>query len=215
MSIAYKISGFNRKRKWRLFSEKVQWGPDSKILDLGFSEEEFSGTDNYLEKNYPFPKNITALGIDDAKEFRKRYPEVSVIQYDGNLFPFNNKSFDICWSNAVLEHVGEWPRQVSFLSEIKRVSRLAFITTPNRYFPIEVHTRTLLLHFLPKNIFDKYLSFFGKKWATGNYMNLLSYNDVRQLLKEAEINEYKIFRNKLLFFTMDFVVIFKNGGNGE
>ena len=207
MSIAYKISAVNRRRKWKIFLETIKPTLKLRILDVGFTENEYSETDNFLEKNYPYPQNITALGIDTPKKFRERYPQVKAVKYDGNKFPFDDRTFDVCWSNAVLEHVGNGDKQTMFLKEIKRVAKVAFITTPNKYFPVEVHTRTPLLHFLSKKLFDKYLSLIGKTWAAGNYMNLLSYKDIRKLLKEAGINNYDIIKNRLLF-TLDFVIIF-------
>jgi len=90
----------------------------------------------------------------------------------------------------VLEHVGDRNKKLLFLKEIKRVGKAAFITTPNKYFPVEIHTRTILLHFLPNKIFNWYLAFIGKSWATGNYMNLLSKSMIVKFLKEAEIREY-------------------------
>ncbi len=208
MQFAYKISGFNRLRKWKKFQELIQPTSESSILDVGYTDEEFSETDNFLEKNYPYPQNITALGIEEPKNFKKKYPIVKVITHEGGKFPFRNKQFDICWSNAVLEHVGNREKQVLFLKEADRVARKVFLTTPNKYFPIEVHTRTPLVHFLPRKFFDKYLMLTGKEWAAGGYMNLLSLRDIKKLLKDAEISNYKIIKNKLLFFTLDFIVIF-------
>jgi SAM-dependent methyltransferase len=207
MSITHKISAYNRRRKWNTFLEIIKPSHYTTILDVGFAENEYSETDNFLEKNYPYPHNITALGINTPKIFLERYPRIKAVKYDGGKFPFGDKEFDICWSNAVIEHVGNREKQLMFLEEIKRVAKIAFITTPNKHFPFEVHTRTPLLHFLPKKCFDKYLFFIGKTWAAGDYMNLLSYKDIRKLLKKAEINNYEIIKNRLLF-TLDFVVIF-------
>jgi len=209
MSFVHKISEFNRRRKWGIFLNEIAPNDKFSVLDVGFSEKEYSSTDNYIEKNYPYPEKLTALGIDVPKEFKSRYPKVSTIHYDGDVFPFENNSFDVCWSNAVIEHVGNRDKQLFFLKEIKRVSKKAFITTPNRYFPVEVHTRTPLLHYLPKPAFDKYLSRVGKKWATGDYMHLLSKSELELLLHDSGISKYTIFKNKLLWFTLDFVVIFE------
>lgn len=206
MSVAYEVSRFNRDRKWRIFQEIIH--PDSRmtILDVGFTEREFSDIDNYIEKHYPYPHNLTALGIDTPELFTKRYPDVKVVQYEGSNFPFNCTEFDCCWSNAVLEHVGNREKQINFLKEITRVSKVAFITTPNKLFPVEVHTHTLFLHYLPKKIFHRYLKFVHKEWAAGDYMNLLSLSGLKSLLKDAGIFNYKIIKNKLLFFTLDFII---------
>jgi hypothetical protein len=210
VGIAYKISAFNRKRKFKIFYELLKPNPRTTILDVGFSEEEYSTTDNFLEKNYPYPQNITALGIDRPVKFLERYPQVRAVKYDGKKFPFNNQEFDICWSNAVIEHVGSRDDQIFFLKEIKRVSKRAFITSPNKNFPIEIHTRTPLLHLLPKKIFDRYLWLVGKTWATGNFMNLLSLKELKTILHYAKITKYKIVKNKLLFFTLDFIIYLEN-----
>ncbi len=120
--------------------------------------------------------------IDEFEEFSKRYPKVNTVVYKGDKFPFKDKEFDICWCNAVLEHVGERSRQEKFLKEVRRVAKSSFVTTPNRYFPVELHTRIPLLHYLPKGIFDIILKRVGKKWATENYMYLLSLKDIKKLL---------------------------------
>ena len=207
MSIAYKISGFNRRRKYNEFLKYLNPKPEALILDVGFTEEEYSDNDNFLEKNYPYKDKITALGMVEAKQFSFRYPKISAVIYDGKKFPFADKQFDIVWSNAVLEHVGSEEDQIFFLKEIKRVGLQAFITTPNKNFPFEVHTRTFLLHNLPKNIFDSYLNLIGKKWATGAYMNLLNEKKLRKLLDRAGIDNYQIIKNHLAGFVLDLVVV--------
>ncbi len=210
-SISYKIQKKNRERKWRLFLKHLKPNKDSKVLDVGFNEYEYRDTVNYLEKNYPYQNNITALGIfENSPRFSERYPKVEIVNYDGAIFPFANKSFDICWSNAVIEHVGEKNNQIRFLKEIKRVSKKAFITSPNKLFPIEIHNRIPLLHILlPKKIFDKFLFRIGKTSFTGDNLNLLTMWQLKKCLKKAGISNYTIIRNRFLFFfTIDFVVIF-------
>lgn len=208
MSLADKISAYNRDRKWRLFLEQLEPHAGLSVLDVGFNAEEYSSVDNYIEKHYPYPERITALGLGSPEAFEARYPSVRAVRYDGGTFPFSDKEFDVCWSNAVIEHVGDREQQLAFLREIRRVSRRAFITTPNKRFPIEVHTRTPLLHWLPKPIFERYLHAIGKGWATGRYMNLLSWGEIRRLLADAGIENYRIYRNRLCFLTLDFVITF-------
>ena len=206
--IAYKFSGRNRQHKFDYFMRVFRPTESTRILDVGAAEDEYSETDNLLEKLYPHPQQLTVLGIDRYDKFRQRYPKVSTHVYDGTTFPFEDNSFEICWSNAVIEHVGDATRQIHFLSEIRRVARNAYLTTPNRYFPVEVHTRTPLLHFLPKAAFDRYLHVIGKSWAAGDYMFLLSERDLQHLLRCAGIERFTIKRNRLLGWTLDFVIMF-------
>lgn len=206
MGIAYKISEYNRKRKWRIFLQVIKPMPELRVLDVGYSNHENAATDNFIEKHYPYPEMLTALGVESPVDFKRNYPAVKCVQYNGGAFPFADASFDVCWSNAVLEHVGKTEAQLLFLKEITRVARRAFITTPNRYFPVEVHTRTPLLHLLPKPWFERYLRLVGKEWATGSYMNLLSLSEIRALLSAAGITEYTVVKNRLLGFVLDFII---------
>jgi len=194
------------------FLKLLQPTENTTLLDVGFSEEEYSPNDNYFEKHYPWQKQMTALGTDIPVKFSVRYPLLKSVHYEGVVFPFADQSFDICCSNAVIEHVGGPVSQLQFLKELKRVGKLTFLTTPNRNFPVEVHTRTFLLHLLPKKMFEKYLRLTGREWATLGYMNLLTIGNIHHLLKEAGITDYRIIKNRFLFFVMDFVIIFKGTG---
>jgi hypothetical protein len=70
----------------------------------------------------------------------------------------------------VVEHVGDVERQRQFVSEALRVGRRVFVTTPNRWFPIEVHTRLPLVHWLPKEQADRAYELTGKGWARDNHL---------------------------------------------
>lgn len=88
MSIVYSISVFNRLRKWNLFLKEISLAEKMRVLDVGFAEYEYSETDNFIEKHYPYPEMLTALSTDAPKDFKKRYPKVTTIHYDGDVFPF-------------------------------------------------------------------------------------------------------------------------------
>lgn len=102
--IAHKFSNYNRRRKYDLFLKTFSPKSHTKILDLGASEKEYQENANMLEKQYTYPENITVLGVDNYSEFHIRYPKVKTVNYSGNTyFPFGDKEFDICWSNAVFK----------------------------------------------------------------------------------------------------------------
>jgi hypothetical protein len=183
------------------------------VLDVGFSDHEYSPVDNYLEKRYSWPSQITALGIDTPQEFPMRYPTVSVRQYLGGTMPFGDREFDVAWSNAVLEHVGDYEAQVVFVRELARVSDAIFLTTPNRAFPVEMHTRLPLIHWLPKRHFDRAARAFGKGWAAGSYMNLVGRTALRRVCAEAGVHA-RIVPNRFGPFTLDFVVIARRDADG-
>lgn len=77
-------------------------------------------------------------------------PEAVDVIGDGRRLPFPDQSFDVVFSNSVIEHVGRVEDQHQFAREISRVGRSFYVQTPNRWFPIEPHVLTPLVHFLPK-----------------------------------------------------------------
>ena len=66
MSLASRLSAYNRERKWRLFLRTVRPGPETRVLDVGFNEREHSAVDTYFERRFPWPANLTALGLHEA-----------------------------------------------------------------------------------------------------------------------------------------------------
>ena len=77
---------------------------------------------------------------------------VSFVVADGTRLPFPDRSFDLVFSNSVIEHVGDLARQRQFAREVTRVGRKFHVQTPNRWFPIEPHLLTPLVHFLPTGL---------------------------------------------------------------
>ena len=69
---------------------------------------------------------------------------------DGRALPFRDGAFDVVFSNSVIEHVGDAESQRRFAGEVARVGRACWVQTPNRWFPVEQHLLTPLVHWLPK-----------------------------------------------------------------
>ena len=76
-----------------------------------------------------------------------------------------------------------------FLSEAWRIARKGiFVTTPNRWFPVEFHTVLPLLHWLPPRLYRSLLARLGREFfACENHLNLLSRRDLAQLAAEVGI----------------------------
>lgn len=206
--IAYAISGRSRAAKYRQFLDLVAPEIHETILDVGVNDEEYSAGDNYLEKHYPHPESITAVSQHSLNHFSERYSSVHAVVADGRTLPFADGQFSVVYSNAVIEHVGDRDAQLGFLRELVRAGRRGYLTTPNRHFPVELHTRVPLLHlFLSKSCFDRFLRFIGKEWATGEYMHLLSKSELESLLTEAAVPDFRIIHNRFLGLTLTFTVV--------
>ena len=171
MRLADAISLRSRRRKLRLFLDELRPTPDTTVLDvgadeLGFGEGDGCGTLNFFEELYPWPERITALGVHEGTAFRARYPHIRYVRGDACALPFADGEFDVVFSNAVIEHVGSRERQRAFVREALRVGRRVFVTTPNRTFPLELHTRLPLVHWLPDRFSHPLYRALGKGQGT-------------------------------------------------
>ena len=182
----------SREKKLKEVLSLIGSFEDLSILDVGPADEEYSPLDNYFEKKYPHQGDITVLSLHPLRDFSKRYPEIKSVSYKGGRFPFDSKQFSIAISNAVIEHVGDYEAQLTFVNEMIRVGQQIYFTTPAREFPIEIHTNLPIIHWLPKHMFDWIVPLIGKGWAAGNYMNLLSKGGLEKLLMASDISDYKI-----------------------
>ena len=96
--------------------------------------------------------------------------------------PFRDRSFDVVHASAVIEHVGSFAQQCAFLRECCRVAQQAvFITTPNRWFPVEFHTLLPLVHWLPKPAFRALMRALGRGFfASEDNLNLMTASELRR-----------------------------------
>src|ERR1019366_7589782 len=79
--------------------------------------------------------NITACGLSDSRNFTQAYPDMRYVRVMPNMpLPFDDNSFEIATSNAVLEHVGSFEHQALFVRELCRVAQQVFISVPNGLF---------------------------------------------------------------------------------
>ncbi len=149
---AARISLRSRERKLRLFLDHFRPGPDTTVVDVGVTDAPFGGgsSDNFFEALYPWPERITAVGHTGLDRFAAAFPQVAVVQADGRELPFADGTFDVGFSNAVIEHVaGGRGEQRRFAEELCRVAKRVFVTTPNRLFPIDPHSLLPFAHWLP------------------------------------------------------------------
>ena len=136
-----------RDRIYADFIRCCRPAPQDTILDIGVSDV-VNAAANLLERKYPHPERITALGLGRGDDFRAAFPRTTYTRIEPNQrLPFGDKAFAIAASNAVLEHVGSAAHQARFIGELVRVADKVFISVPNRYFPVEHHTAIPVLHF--------------------------------------------------------------------
>jgi SAM-dependent methyltransferase len=197
----------SRGRKWKLYSRAFPPRRGESVLDVGVSSLDDLPGENYFLHRYPYPDQVTAVGIDDLEGLKPRLPEITFVQADGRELPFPDQSFDVVHSNAVIEHVGPRADQTRFLEELVRVGRAGVVTTPNRWFPIETHCRLPLIHWLPRSIVHR----LGKRLGIPDLgWWLLSARDLRRMFPEASTIEIR--KTRFLGWPLTIVVFFRVAG---
>jgi ubiquinone/menaquinone biosynthesis C-methylase UbiE len=182
----------------------------TKLLDVGTTPS-IAKHENILLNKSKWKKNITCLSNLKLDSLKKLYPEVRFCKGDARKMKFKKNSFDLVFSSATIEHVGSFKNQVKFVNECYRVANyISFITTPNRNYPIDFHTRLPLIHLLPKKIHRNILNFFGEKYLSKeSNLNLLTENDLINICKKNHINNFKIIKIKLFFLVSNLVLIIR------
>jgi hypothetical protein len=183
-SLAVRVAAKTRERMFRDFMKHFSPSQDEIVLDIGATSDRTYAASNYFEDLYPYKDKITASGMDDASFLEIQYPGVKFIFADALNLPFEDNSFDLIHSSAVLEHVGSFENQKKMIVECLRVARRGIcLTTPNRWFPIEFHTQLPLIHWLPKPAGRALFKKLGYEFfAEEANLNLMTRSEIRKIV---------------------------------
>jgi hypothetical protein len=193
-SLPDRLAGRMRRRMFDRFLAELAPTPDDTILDVGATSDQTLEHSNYAVAWYPHKHRVTTVGLDDASFLEAKHPGVTFRQADGLDLPFADDSFDYGHSSAVLEHVGSRANQARFIAELARVSRKGiFLTTPNRWFPVEFHSVLPLVHWLPQPLFWTILRATGRGGlADEAVLNLLDAGALAAAAREAGVAGFSV-----------------------
>ena len=192
---AAKVITYQRRKMYEEFAALIESEPNCTLLDVGATSDQSYESSNYVEAWYPVKSAITAVGIDKAEFLEEKYEGVKFVQASGLNLPFADGSYDVVHSSAVLEHVGSLDNQIRFVQECARVSRkYIFLTTPNRWFPVEFHTALPIIHWLPKPWFRCVLRAIGiDQLSKEEHLNLLGPRDIHHIKKNIQGYRFKVY----------------------
>lgn len=213
-SLPVRIAGHQRRKMFERFVQAMRPGAQDSIVDVGATSDRSYDHSNYLEAWHPYKAQVTAVGVDDASFLESVYPGMKFVKADGRDLPFEDSSFDFAHSSAVLEHVGSSAQQAQFLRELWRVSKKGiFVTTPNRWFPVEFHTTLPLVHWLPTGVHRPIFKALGRAFfADEQNLHLLSAGTLADAARAAGIPMFHVQSVSLAGWPTNLLLVAKKGG---
>lgn len=211
-SVAYKC----RKKRMHIFEDFYEEqilssSPDKKrILDVG-GELDFWKSMGFRYFN---DVSITLLNlhkVDVPDVYDNVFSEVGDAT---DLSRYDDKQFDLVFSNSVIEHVGNFEKQRKMAAEMKRIGKHCYLQTPNRYFILEPHFLVPLFQFFPVGLRTFLIVNFslGHFKKTKNFADALERAESIRLMTRKELQalfpETKIRREKIGIITKSFYLYF-------
>jgi hypothetical protein len=152
-----------RKGFFKRFMRVMRPTREMRVADFGVSGHRDHPVHYFFESLYPWKDRVTAIGqaAEDASWFPEQFPGMQYVEADLRSIPLPDNYFDIGICNAVVEHAGPYDEQRNLVHEVCRVSKRVMFTTPNKRFPVELHTFLPFAHWLPDEQFHAILKKLG------------------------------------------------------
>lgn len=175
------------------------------VVDLG-------GTAQWWSDMQAKTTRITIVNLDER--LKEEVVNAGYVFCAANAcqLPYSDGSFDLAFSNSVIEHVGGWYDQVRFAKEMLRCGKQVYLQTPNKWFPVEPHLITIFIHWLPFSI-QRHLVRWLSIWGLVNRPDQRTIDDVIKgikLLSRSEVEELlpgcQIRAERVLGLSKSFIV---------
>ena len=179
------MSRVARAKRMLAFADRMLKDSSVSVIDLGGTIRFWDDAPRHLE--------LTVVNLPgEIHVDRSCRHSVRLVEADAcDLSFLPDKSFDIAFSNSVIEHVGDEKRQDAFASEARRLGRGYWVQTPCTGFPIEAHTGIPFWWQFPSSLQKKLIAHWRKslpEWADFiEETRVLSEKRMRRLFPDSEI----------------------------
>lgn len=202
------ISGKLREKRLKFFYDFCSnLGKPVKILDLGGSDYHWKNSEFINNKDF----HITVVNIENQNTNELR--NFSFIKRDvSDLSFFEDKEYDVVYSNSLIEHIENFSKQKKLAEEIVRIGKHFFVQTPNYYFPVEPHFLFPFFQFFPDRMKIMFIMRYDLGWykKEKDKVKAAGLAASIHLLKEQELKEIfpegKIYYEKYLSFKKSFII---------
>ena len=167
-----------RRRRYAWYRQVMVPLPGLTIVDIGAGDAWSLGS---LDPS----AHVTSVDRRDAIGSR-RPAHQSFVRADACALPFADGTFDIAYSNSVVEHIDP-SRREAFAREARRVARHYWVQTPNRYFPLEPHALLPGVQFLPRGLRRKAWRLSPRQIGYEESLELLGARELQALFPDALI----------------------------
>jgi len=187
------VSSRLRRRRFELFERITsKLGGRISVLDVG-------GTPRYWQMLPPEAVERLDITLVNLSPLTVAPPGFTCRTGDArDLVNIEDRSFDVVFSNSVIEHVGTFDDQRRMANEVRRVGRCYYVQTPNFWFPVEPHFQFPGFQFLPVAMRVALLRRFDLGWYERcpdagaarreiEAIRLLTRRDVQKLFPEATL----------------------------
>ena len=187
-----------------MFQPSVQ----TRLLDIGGAPNTWISESRYDSR---FPVTLVNLRFPDPAAATDR--RFIVVEGDATHLPFKDGSFEIAFSNSVIEHMTNWERQQAFAAEARRVAKKLWIQTPARSFPVEPHLLAPFFQYLPRRLqtlMARHFTLWGLLTKPNaarveemlSDIRLLTYQEMEQLFPDC-----LILKERVLGLTKSYVAV--------
>ncbi len=173
-----------RQKRFQLFLSIIQSLPKPiSILDIG-------GTLAFWE-NMGFSEEGVTITLLNLHQQTVDKPGFISVAGDATQLPYADQSFDMVFSNSVIEHLYTKEQQQRMASEVQRVGKHYFIQTPNYWFPIEPHWVFPFFQYLPFRV----RVFLTQHFSLGHIAQQPLYADAVRQVKEIRLLSKREFQS--------------------
>lgn len=132
-----------RARRFEQFAAAIAHLPKPiRVLDVG-------GTSAFWQqRGFANSDQLTIVTVNLVAE-PQQFDNIEPTVGDATRLPFEDGSFDVVFSNSVIEHLFDRDAQNRMSDEVRRVGHAFWVQTPNFWFPIEPHFLTPGWQWLP------------------------------------------------------------------
>ncbi|MCP4359290.1 MAG: class I SAM-dependent methyltransferase [Chloroflexi bacterium] len=191
-----------RSGQVRRFQMVQQWArlEDAVILDNG------CGLGTWLDHFSEFSPHTFGLEVEHDRAVKAMAAAAGVVQAVGEQLPFADETFNLAFSNEVIEHVDDDGMAVAEMVRVVKGNGRILIFCPNRWYPVEQHGiywrgryrfgNIPLVNYLPNSLRNK-LAPHVRTYTKGSLLKLFHNLPVKVIHHSRIFGGYDNIENRL------------------